>query len=161
MYQFKDLNGYTVRMDFKQNAFSNSPKHVLVICQYGDQWLLTKHKKRGLEFPGGKVELGESLEAAAKREVYEETGASIKKLSYIGEYEVKEQDDSFVKAIFFAEIQEIQTRKHYFETEGPVVVGNDILTHRYGDAYSFIMKDSVIEKSLGYIDQMKRGKGSI
>lgn len=158
MYQFKDLNGNTVRMDFKQNSFSNSPKHVLVICQYGQQWLLTKNKKRGMEFPGGKVELGESLEAAAKREVYEETGAIIQKLKLIGEYEVKEQNDSFVKAIFFAEIQEIETREHYFETDGPVLVGNDILELRYSEAYSFIMKDLVIEKSLGYIE---RGKGFI
>ena len=41
----------------------------LVICRFFDQWLLTRHKERGWEFPGGKREPGETLEVAAFREV--------------------------------------------------------------------------------------------
>ncbi len=52
----------------------------MVICQYEKGWLLTNHKTRGFEFPGGKVEQGESLEEAARREVYEETGAILGEL---------------------------------------------------------------------------------
>ena len=48
---------------------------MFVICRFYQQWLLTKHKIRGWEFPGGKKEEGETLEEAAIREVEEETGA--------------------------------------------------------------------------------------
>ena len=40
-----------------------------------DQWLLTHHLRRGLEFPGGKVELGETPEEAAVREFMKKLAA--------------------------------------------------------------------------------------
>lgn len=42
--------------------------------------------------PGGKVRLGESLTAAAKREILEETGITIKPLNPIHTFEVIEKD---------------------------------------------------------------------
>ena len=55
--------------------FLLSQKHVWVVCRYGDQWLLTHHLRRGLEFPGGKVELGETPEEAAVREFMKKPAA--------------------------------------------------------------------------------------
>lgn len=156
MYTFQDMNGCNVTLAFKRDSFSKRPKHVFVITQYKGKWLLTKHKSRGLEFPGGKVEKGESLEGAAKREVLEETGAILKDLIYIGEYEVLDNGDRFVKAIFYGEVVSFSSRNHYYETEGPVLIGENILDERYGGQYSFIMKDLVVEKSLEYIEQMKK-----
>ena len=58
MYKFKDYYHNTVQLSFERYPFSPEPRHVWVVCRYGDQWLLTHHLRRGLEFPGGKVELG-------------------------------------------------------------------------------------------------------
>jgi 8-oxo-dGTP diphosphatase len=152
-----DQNGKPVRLAFMRHAFSKSPRHVLIISQYKNQWLLTKHKIRGLEFPGGKVETGETLEEAARRELLEETGGMLENIYYIGEYEVGEGEDTFVKAVFYGEVDTIEKRDTYYETNGPVLIDGDIRKLRHGKNYSFIMKDLVIEKSLEYIEQKKNG----
>lgn len=151
MIEFNDIRGNKVRLEFKKNAFSSPPQHVLVICSYKNNWLLTNHKKRGFEFPGGKAEEGETMEETALREVFEETGALLKALCYIGEYEVMEADHSFVKAVFYGEVEEFKKKQSYLETKGPVLIDGDILTLRHGSDYSFIMKDMVVEKSILYL----------
>lgn len=61
MLTFRDFYHNEIRLSFLDHPFSKEPKHVWVICRFKGKWLLTKHKDRGLEFPGGKVEEGESL----------------------------------------------------------------------------------------------------
>src|SRR4051812_22689635 len=148
MDTFFDENGGRVRFEFLSGSFSKQANHVFVICRYKDQWLLTKHKIRGWEFPGGKKEQGETLEETAIREVEEETGAQIKSLQFIGEYEVTNKENSFVKAIYFAEVETLMGKEDYLETNGPVLIEGDLLTERFEETYSFIMKDKVVEKAL-------------
>ncbi|WP_277613982.1 RNA deprotection pyrophosphohydrolase [Neobacillus muris] len=145
---FLDFYGNKVEMQFFRNAFNAEAKHVLVICQYGGDWLLTNHKTRGLEFPGGKREEGETLEEAAKREAYEETGAIFEQLTFLAEYKVTDDQGSFVKAVFWGEAQSLERTEGYYETNGPVRVKGDLLKLRFGDDYSFIMKDQVVEECL-------------
>ena len=47
--------------------------HVLAIPVYNSQLLFTHHQQRGIEFPGGKVEINEQSKEAVIRELYEET----------------------------------------------------------------------------------------
>lgn len=158
MIEFQDINGARVRLSFNKGSFSLQPRHVLVICNYKDQWLLTNHRLRGLEFPGGKVEEGESLEEAAKREVLEETGAILNFLNFIGEYEVNDENGLFVKAIFYGEVEQIQASAHYFETNGPRLIGKELSEKRFGQEYSFIMKDNVVGEAIQYIEKLKSGR---
>ena len=37
-------------------------------------WIMVRHKNRGWELPGGNIRIGESVEEAALRELFEETG---------------------------------------------------------------------------------------
>ncbi len=48
----------------------------------------------------------ETLEDAAKRETFEETGGVIEKLVFLGEYKVYDHSP-FVKTIFFAEVEDV------------------------------------------------------
>lgn len=148
MLKFFDANQNEVHLDFKKNAFSITPGHVLVICRYKNYWLLTKHAERGLEFPGGKVEKGESVEEAGVREVLEETGGIAIIRDYLGEYHVYDKNKPFVKAIVFAEIGHLEQRDSYFETNGPALVEGDLILRLQDDEFSFIMKDEVVKAAL-------------
>lgn len=155
MNKFIAQNGSSVTLSEKRHSFKAEPTHVIVICVHNDTWLLTNHKSRGLEFPGGKLENGETLEDTAIREVYEETGAKLKKLMYLGEYQVTDDAGTFVKAIYYGEVEELMERTSYHETNGPIHVKGNILEDRFNDNFSFIMKDQVIEYAVHKINELK------
>jgi 8-oxo-dGTP diphosphatase len=151
MDEFLDIRGCTVRMALYQHAFKKGSEHVLVICRYDDKWLLTDHKERGWEFPGGKKEPNETLEQAATREVFEETGGIVASLYPIGEYEVTCGTSCFIKTVYYGTIKELVNKKDYLETNGPIFAEGNLMERRFEDAFSFIMKDLVIEKSINRI----------
>ncbi|AVX16316.1 MULTISPECIES: RNA deprotection pyrophosphohydrolase [Bacillus] len=148
MYEFKDYYQNTVQLSFEHQPFSDSPKHVWVICRYGDKWLLTEHEDRGFEFPGGKVEPMECAEEAALREVKEETGAAVRHLKYVGQYKVLGREKVIVKNIYFADIEKLEKQANYFETKGPVLFSELPENLPRNKKFSFIMKDSVLPISM-------------
>ncbi|WP_227936517.1 RNA deprotection pyrophosphohydrolase [Alkalihalobacillus deserti] len=152
MYVFKDFHNCEVRLTFEKKEGLLETKHVWVVCRYLDKWLLTNHSTRGWEFPGGKVEEGESITEAAEREVWEETGATIKSLHFIGQYEVKcDRSPFFQKAIFFAEINSLLQKATYFETDGPILLDELPANIKENPSFSFMMKDEVLPHTLKQI----------
>ncbi|MCP3028307.1 RNA deprotection pyrophosphohydrolase [Halobacillus sp. A5] len=151
MKTFYDYYRNQVKLSFEDHPFSTAPKHVWVICRYKEQWLLTKHKDRGLEFPGGKVEQGESADEAAVREVKEETGAEVERLHYIGQYYVAGKGGTIIKNVYFAEISHLEEQPHYYETEGPVLLNQLPDSIKNNTLYSFMMKDEVLTECLKII----------
>lgn len=137
--EYKDLNGCTCRLFFEKGQSQIESRHVLVIGKYNGNWLLTSHSVRGLEFPGGKAEPDESLEQAAKREVFEETGASVNKLKWLAEYTVY-TDKAFSKTVFTATIESLE-KVAWMETDGPVLVPDLVIDENY----SFLMRDEGME----------------
>ena len=150
IYTFLDARGYTIHYSQEKDCFSKTPNHVLVILKSKHGWVLTAHKKRGLEFPGGKKEPGETIEEAAIREVWEETGARIDELQFVAQYKVDEQSSSFVKNVYFANVRFVEKKDTYLETAGAVIL--DVLPNDFTDEkYSFIMRDQVMLRSLAVI----------
>lgn len=137
--EYRDLNGCVCHLFFKQGQSQIDSRHVLVIGKFKGNWLLTKHSVRGLEFPGGKAEPMESLVQAAKREVFEETGAIVNELNWIAEYTVC-TDKPFSKTVFMATIDSME-KVEWLETEGPVLVPNLVVDENY----SFLMRDAGME----------------
>lgn len=147
IHTFTDINGHTVYYSNKKDCFSSSPNHVLVILKSAKGWILTDHKERGLEFPGGKREPGESIEEAAVREVWEETGAYVDELRFVAQYKVEDPLQPFVKNVYFAFVRSIKKKEDYLETNGSVIL-EELPNFFSEDKYSFIMRDEVIVRSL-------------
>lgn len=68
----------------------NYPMHIVAVggLVLNDEGLvlLVKHPRRGWEFPGGMVELGETLPEALIREIWEESGAHVEVTGIVGLY---------------------------------------------------------------------------
>lgn len=153
MFIFIDENGYKVELSFENKKYQVEPKHVLVLVQKDRKWLCTFNKKRGVEFPGGKVEGSETLEEAAKREVYEETNVQITDLKYFAHYTVYDKEP-FCKVVFTARVEKIDEFKPVYETEGRLWLTTDELIHH--PRLSFYMKDDGMKKMLQEVKQHDR-----
>ncbi|WP_227397041.1 NUDIX hydrolase [Jeotgalibacillus aurantiacus] len=67
------------------------PKHIVsaatIVLNERNELLLIKGPRRGWEMPGGQVEEGESLEAAAIRETFEESGIEVEITKFCGVFQ--------------------------------------------------------------------------
>ncbi|RRN71989.1 nucleoside triphosphatase YtkD [Peribacillus simplex] len=148
MKRFFDTNGYKV--EFSEDPVFGESWHVFVLSRYKGRWVLTKHRERGLEFPGGKREAGESIEETAIREVYEETGGLVGELLFLGQYKVHDPVKPIVKSIFYANLREVKKKEDYLETDGPIFL--EVLPAVLGEEFSFIMKDEIVPLSISKLD---------
>lgn len=64
------------KVQFYDRADDRKLKFAVIVTKTNGHWVFCKHKDRNtLEVPGGHREPGEDIQATAKRELYEETGA--------------------------------------------------------------------------------------
>lgn len=83
-------------------------KYVVIIAKYDGKWILCKHKKRDTwETAGGHIELGETPLDAAKRELFEETGAVSFDIKPLFDYWAADETSEANGMVFYAEIYEL------------------------------------------------------
>lgn len=83
-------------------------KYVVVFSRMNGRWLFSRHRDRlTWETQGGHIEPGESPLEAARRELYEESGAKAFDLTPVCDYWAGDDAGSAVGAVFLAEITEI------------------------------------------------------
>lgn len=98
-------------MDSVKVSFGKVPptekgyKYSVIISKFGDKYVFCRHRDRSTwEFPGGHREEGEHPDETARRELWEETGATDFDLYQITPYSVAMDGEENFGMLYFAEI---------------------------------------------------------
>ena len=85
--------------------FTGELRFAVTVCRHEEKWVYCQHRQReSFEIPGGHIEPGENPEKAARRELYEETGALDYTLQPVGVYGVEKDGVEDFGALYFAQI---------------------------------------------------------
>lgn len=85
-------------------------RFVVVLSRYQGKILLSRHRQRTTwETQGGHIEAGETPLQAAKRELYEESGAVKFTIKPLFDYWTKDPKDASYGEVFFADIEALDT----------------------------------------------------
>lgn len=108
-----------MKVHFYEKAEDDLLKFAVIISKCGGKWVFCKHKERETyELPGGHREKKESILEAAKRELYEETGAvkfEIRQVcvySVEGKTRVNETGEESYGMLYYADITEFEKELH-------------------------------------------------
>jgi 8-oxo-dGTP diphosphatase len=92
-------------------------KFAVIIAKTDNKWVFCKHRERNtFEVPGGHREAGEAIIDTARRELYEETGATDYNLKPVCVYSVTAPDNFDGKEtfgfLFYADIHSFEPELH-------------------------------------------------
>lgn len=100
---------------YELNTIENDKLDFAVIaCKYKEKWVYVKHKDRTTwEIPGGHKEINENIDIAAKRELYEETGAKEFNIFPICIYSVERSGIESYGQLYYANIFSFDALPNY------------------------------------------------
>ncbi len=108
-----------MEVKFYDKADTDVLKFAVIISKYNNKWVFCKHRERDTyEIPGGHREHGEDITETAKRELFEETGASIFNLepiciySVTGKNRLNSTGEETFGMLFYAEISAFESELH-------------------------------------------------
>lgn len=95
-----------MNINFHGLDITQSLKYSVIVAVDQRGFVFVRHQDRTTwEIPGGHIEAGETALEAAKRELFEETGAAEFSLLEVCNYSVTVGDSTTYGGLFFAEIQ--------------------------------------------------------
>lgn len=98
-----------IQVSFPKEAAAETIKYAVIVARKDGKWLFCRHRDRDtLECPGGHREAGETAVQAARRELYEETGAIDYVLKEIGPYRATHfGGGSSVGMLYYADVERL------------------------------------------------------
>ena len=122
-----------------------------VVCLKGDQVLLIERgrppRQSQWSIPGGKVELGESLKAAALRELAEETGVLAEIIDLIDVYEIIEDEFHYVLVDYSAKWLAHEPKANDDATKACFMTYQEALTHLSYDDLKDVVTKAYIKRA--------------
>lgn len=115
-----------MQVNFHDEIDDELIKFAVIISKYKGKWVYCKHRDRlTYEIPGGHREADETVEEAARRELYEETGAKKYDLIPICVYSVTDGGRTSYGMLYYSSVSTIgvkptnEIEKVYFLDEHP------------------------------------------
>ncbi len=89
-------------------------RYVVIFSKYHGKWLFSRHKNRlTWETQGGHIEANETPLDAAKRELYEESGAKEFTITPLFDYDAADESSSAAGVVFLADIRSMDPLPNY------------------------------------------------
>lgn len=108
-----------IKVRFYEKADDSRLKFAVIITKHDGKWVFCKHRERETyEVPGGHREAGETIDETARRELYEETGATHFDLfpvcvySVAAAYDNGKEEEETMGMLYTAEVREFETELH-------------------------------------------------
>lgn len=96
-----------LKVNFYKTASDSLFKFAVIVARYKEKWVFCKHKQRNsYECPGGHRENNEAIDETAKRELWEETGATRCSIEDVCAYSVEKDSAETFGMLYFADIFE-------------------------------------------------------